>query len=66
MSEYNEQRAAFDKAVKTFDGNNSFAAARALLLSGEKTVSFNRKIIEKNIDSSWLTEIEKLCHILIR
>ena len=27
MSEYNEQRAAFDKAVKTFDGNNSFAAA---------------------------------------
>ncbi|MFR5051988.1 MAG: hypothetical protein ACLTCP_12205 [Ruminococcus bicirculans (ex Wegman et al. 2014)] len=26
MSEYNEQRAAFDKAVKTFDGNNSFAA----------------------------------------
>ena len=44
MSEYNEQRAAFDKAVKTFDGNNSFAAARALLLSGEKTVSFNRKI----------------------
>ena len=59
MSEYNEQRAAFDKAVKTFDGNNSFAAARALLLSGEKTVSFNRKIIEKNIDSSWLTEIEK-------
>ena len=32
---------------------------RALLLSGEKTVSFNRKIIEKNIDSSWLTEIEK-------
>lgn len=64
MSEYNEQRAAFDKAVKTFDGNNSFAAARALLLSGEKTVSFNRKIIEKNIDSSWLTEIEKaLPHI---
>lgn len=59
MSEYNEQRAAFDKAVKTFDGNNSFAAARALLLSGEKTVSFNRKMIEKNIDSSWLTEIEK-------
>lgn len=59
MSEYNEQRAAFDKAVKTFDGNSSFAAARALLLSGEKTVSFNRKIIEKNIDSSWLTEIEK-------
>lgn len=59
MSEYNEQRAAFDKAVKTFDGNNSFAAARALLLSGEKTVSFNRKIIEKNIDSSWLIEIEK-------
>ena len=59
MSEYNEQRAAFDKAVKTFDGNDSFAAARALLLSGEKTVSFNRKIIEKNIDSSWLTEIEK-------
>lgn len=59
MSEYNEQRAAFDKAVKTFDGNNSFVAARALLLSGEKTVSFNRKIIEKNIDSSWLTEIEK-------
>lgn len=59
MSECNEQRAAFDKAVKTFDGNNSFAAARALLLSGEKTVSFNRKIIEKNIDSSWLTEIEK-------
>lgn len=59
MSEYNEQRAAFDKAVKTFDGNNSFAAARALLLSGEKTVSFNRKIIEKNIDSSWFTEIEK-------
>lgn len=59
MSEYNEQRAAFDKAVKTFDGNNSFAAARVLLLSGEKTVSFNRKIIEKNIDSSWLTEIEK-------
>lgn len=59
MSEYNEQRAAFDKAVKTFDGNNSFAAARALLLSVEKTVSFNRKIIEKNIDSSWLTEIEK-------
>ena len=59
MSEYNEQRAAFDKAVKTFDGNNSFAVARALLLSGEKTVSFNRKIIEKNIDSSWLTEIEK-------
>lgn len=59
MSEYNEQRAAFDKAVKTFDGNNSFAAARALLLSGEKTVSFNRKIIEKDIDSSWLTEIEK-------
>lgn len=59
MSEYNEQRAAFDKAVKTFDGNNSFAAARTLLLSGEKTVSFNRKIIEKNIDSSWLTEIEK-------
>ncbi len=59
MSEYNEQRAAFDKAVKTLDGNNSFAAARALLLSGEKTVSFNRKIIEKNIDSSWLTEIEK-------
>lgn len=59
MSEYNEQRAAFDKAVKTFDGNNSFAEARALLLSGEKTVSFNRKIIEKNIDSSWLTEIEK-------
>lgn len=59
MSEYNEQRAAFDKAVKTFEGNNSFAAARALLLSGEKTVSFNRKIIEKNIDSSWLTEIEK-------
>ena len=49
MSEYNEQRAAFDKAVKTFDGNDSFAAARALLLSGEKTVSFNRKIIEKNI-----------------
>ena len=47
MSEYNEQRAAFDKAVKTFEGNNSFAAARALLLSGEKTVSFNRKIIEK-------------------
>lgn len=39
MSEYNEQRAAFDKAVKTFDGNNSFAAARTLLLSGEKTVS---------------------------
>ena len=39
MSEYNEQRAAFDKAVKTFEGNNSFAAARALLLSGEKTVS---------------------------
>lgn len=64
MSECNEQRAAFDKAVKTFDGNNSFAAARALLLSGEKTVSFNRKIIEKNIDSSWLTEIEKaLPHI---
>lgn len=64
MSEYNEQRAAFDKAVKTFDGNDSFAAARALLLSGEKTVSFNRKIIEKNIDSSWLTEIEKaLPHI---
>ena len=64
MSEYNEQRAAFDKAVKTFDGNISFAAARALLLSGEKTVSFNRKIIEKNIDSSWLTEIEKaLPHI---
>lgn len=64
MSEYNEQRAAFDKAVKTFDGNNSFAAARALLLSGEKTVSFNCKIIEKNIDSSWLTEIEKaLPHI---
>lgn len=64
MSEYNEQRAAFDKAVKTFDGNNSFAAARTLLLSGEKTVSFNRKIIEKNIDSSWLTEIEKaLPHI---
>lgn len=64
MSEYNEQRAAFDKAVKTFDGNNSFAAARALLLSGEKTVSFNRKIIEKNIDSSWLKEIEKaLPHI---
>lgn len=59
MSEYNEQRAAFDNAVKTLDGNNSFAAARALLLSGEKTVSFNRKIIEKNIDSSWLTEIEK-------
>lgn len=59
MSGYNEQRAAFDNAVKTFDGNNSFAAARALLLSGEKTVSFNRKIIEKNIDSSWLTEIEK-------
>lgn len=59
MSEYNEQRVAFDKAVKTFEGNNSFAAARALLLSGEKTVSFNRKIIEKNIDSSWLTEIEK-------
>lgn len=59
MSEYNEQRAAFDKAVKTFDGNDSFAAARALLLSGEKTVSFNRKIIEKNIDSSWLKEIEK-------
>ena len=59
MSGYNEQRAAFDKAVKTLDGNNSFAAARALLLSGEKTVSFNRKIIEKNIDSSWLTEIEK-------
>ena len=59
MSEYNEQRAAFDKAVKTFDGNNSFAAACALLLSGEKTVSFNRKIIDKNIDSSWLTEIEK-------
>ena len=26
MSEYNEQRAAFDKAVKTFEGNNSFAA----------------------------------------
>ena len=23
MSEYNEQRAAFDKAVKTFDGNDS-------------------------------------------
>lgn len=64
MSEYNEQRAAFDKAVKTFEGNNSFAAARALLLSGEKTVSFNRKIIEKNIDSSWLKEIEKaLPHI---
>ena len=59
MSEYNEQRAAFDKAVKTFDGNNSFAAACALLLSVENTVSFNRKIIEMNIDSSWLTEIEK-------
>ena len=29
MSEYNEQRAAFDNAVKTLDGNNSFAAARA-------------------------------------
>lgn len=64
MSEYNEQRAAFDKAVKTFDGNNSFAAARALLLSGEKTVSFNRKMIEKNIDSSWLTEIEKALPLL--
>lgn len=59
MSEYNEQRAAFDKAVKTLDGNDSFAAARALLLSGSKTVSMNRKIIEKNIDSSWLAEIEK-------
>ena len=69
MSEYNEQRAAFDKAVKTFDGNNSFAAARALLLSGEKTVSFNRKIIEKNIDSSFCTPFARypaFCHILIR
>ena len=59
MSEYNEQSAAFDKAVKALDDNKSFAAARALLLSGEKTVSLNRKIIEKNIDSSWLEEIEK-------
>lgn len=30
MSEYNEQRAAFDKAVKTFDGNNSFAGSPVL------------------------------------
>lgn len=59
MSEYNEQSAAFDKAVKALDDNKSFAAARALLLSGEKTVSLNRKIIEKNIDSFWLEEIEK-------
>ena len=32
MSEYNEQRAAFDKAVKTLDGNDFFRAKKLYLL----------------------------------
>lgn len=40
MSEYNEQRAAFDKAVKTFDGNNSFAGSPCFASFGRKNCIF--------------------------
>ncbi|WP_295210471.1 DUF2357 domain-containing protein [Ruminococcus sp.] len=64
MSDYKDQRRTFMNAINEFSGDEQFMAAQSLLLSGSKTVSMNRKVIEKNIDTSWLTEIEKaLPHI---
>lgn len=41
-----------------FDSDEQFSALHSLLLSGRNTFAFNKKIMEKEIDISWVEAIE--------
>ena len=48
----------FDKYYDSIAQNDEFAAIYALLRTGKNSFAFNRKIVEKSIDVSWVEAIE--------
>lgn len=48
----------FDKYYDSIAQNDEFAAIYALLRAGKNSFAFNRKIVEKSIDVSWVEAIE--------
>lgn len=48
----------FDKYYDSIAQNDEFAAIYALLHAGKNSFAFNRKIVEKSIDVSWVEAIE--------
>lgn len=48
----------FDKYYDFIAQNDEFAAIYALLRAGKNSFAFNRKIVEKSIDVSWVEAIE--------
>ncbi len=54
----------FKGVMDTFDGDELFGAFDELIHSGKNTFAFNRKLMEKAIDVSWVEAIENgLVHV---
>ena len=61
---YGEWYDEFKGVMDTFDGDELFGAFDELLHSGKNTFAFNRKLMEKAIDVSWVEAIENgLVHV---
>lgn len=55
---YNSWYKHFQKSIDSFDSDELYDAVHSLLLSSKNTIAFNRKIMEKSIDVSWVEAIE--------
>ena len=61
---YGEWYDEFKGVMDTFDGDELFGAFDELIHSGKNTFAFNRKLMEKAIDVSWVEAIENgLVHV---
>ena len=61
---YGEWYDEFKGVMDTFDGDELFGAFDELIHSGKNTFAFNRKLMEKAIDISWVEAIENgLVHV---
>ena len=58
MNAYKDWYDNFMKSVEMLETDEQFNAVYSLLLSGKNTFAFNRKIMEKAIDVSWVEAIE--------
>ena len=59
MSDYRAWYENFMKSIDSLENDEQFNAVYSLLLSGKNSIAFNKKIMEKAIDVSWVEAIEK-------
>lgn len=55
---YNSWYDNFGRSIETFDDDKLYETVYSLLRSGKNSFAFNRKLMEKSIDVSWVEAIE--------